>query len=295
MTKAGVGRNQPCPCGSGKRYKECHGAIAAADGSDVLMQSGSADLSWVPQVMQAALRAQQGGRGPDVAAGYRRVLAAEPSNFDAAHMLALVEYECGRYESAIALLRQAIQLRPEIAIARHNLRLLESMPRIEGAICREILPRLVPRVELVSDVARFASSATRIHLVLVDDADGEGLQALQRLRFAFGQLQPQVWRQPGTFSAEIDVRMIEIGASVQPEGGVIALLGASRSQATWLGTARPERVLLVLVRDEPCAIIDRIDEVSLLGDPRPGITCATLALAERLGFLRHAAMAEAQH
>ena len=23
-----VGRNQPCPCGSGKKYKHCHGAAA---------------------------------------------------------------------------------------------------------------------------------------------------------------------------------------------------------------------------------------------------------------------------
>jgi len=25
-----VGRNDPCPCGSGKKYKKCHGAVAAA-------------------------------------------------------------------------------------------------------------------------------------------------------------------------------------------------------------------------------------------------------------------------
>ena len=25
---AGVGRNQPCPCGSGKKYKKCHGSNA---------------------------------------------------------------------------------------------------------------------------------------------------------------------------------------------------------------------------------------------------------------------------
>jgi uncharacterized protein YecA (UPF0149 family) len=24
-----VGRNDPCPCGSGKKYKKCHGAAAA--------------------------------------------------------------------------------------------------------------------------------------------------------------------------------------------------------------------------------------------------------------------------
>jgi preprotein translocase subunit SecA len=23
-----VGRNEPCPCGSGKKYKFCHGALA---------------------------------------------------------------------------------------------------------------------------------------------------------------------------------------------------------------------------------------------------------------------------
>ena len=25
---ANVGRNDPCPCGSGKKYKKCHGAVA---------------------------------------------------------------------------------------------------------------------------------------------------------------------------------------------------------------------------------------------------------------------------
>jgi preprotein translocase subunit SecA len=26
-----VGRNEPCPCGSGRKYKHCHGALQAAD------------------------------------------------------------------------------------------------------------------------------------------------------------------------------------------------------------------------------------------------------------------------
>jgi uncharacterized protein YecA (UPF0149 family) len=28
--QAKVGRNDPCPCGSGKKYKKCHGAGATA-------------------------------------------------------------------------------------------------------------------------------------------------------------------------------------------------------------------------------------------------------------------------
>jgi preprotein translocase subunit SecA len=31
-TQPKVGRNDPCPCGSGKKYKKCHGAAAAAEG-----------------------------------------------------------------------------------------------------------------------------------------------------------------------------------------------------------------------------------------------------------------------
>ncbi|MBI3872805.1 MAG: SEC-C domain-containing protein [candidate division Zixibacteria bacterium] len=27
-TEEKVGRNDPCPCGSGKKYKKCHGAVA---------------------------------------------------------------------------------------------------------------------------------------------------------------------------------------------------------------------------------------------------------------------------
>ena len=27
-TSEKVGRNQPCPCGSGKKYKKCHGTAA---------------------------------------------------------------------------------------------------------------------------------------------------------------------------------------------------------------------------------------------------------------------------
>src|SRR5215472_8654373 len=33
MDEAAVGRNQPCPCGSGKRYKECHGLVRREDGA----------------------------------------------------------------------------------------------------------------------------------------------------------------------------------------------------------------------------------------------------------------------
>ena len=32
MNTAAIARNAPCPCGSGKRFKDCHGAFGAAAG-----------------------------------------------------------------------------------------------------------------------------------------------------------------------------------------------------------------------------------------------------------------------
>jgi hypothetical protein len=243
-----VGRNQPCPCGSGKRYKDCHGAIVA-------------------------------GR-------------ETTSSSDADPVRARAEYEAGRYEHAIALLRRAIELQPEREMPRQQLHVLESMLRFEEGICRELLPRLVTRVEPVADVARFASSASEVHLVLVDDPDTEEQQLLERLRHALGS-RHELWTQSGmVFSAE-RARLVAADRGAHPRGGLVALFGVSRSQAAWLDAARPERVLLTLARDEPCALIDRIDEVSLLCDLTPGVVCATPALAERLGLPVQAAMREA--
>src|SRR6185312_3918652 len=39
-----AGRNDPCPCGSGKRYKACHGALAAGATSDAITPSTGAAL-----------------------------------------------------------------------------------------------------------------------------------------------------------------------------------------------------------------------------------------------------------
>lgn len=284
-----VGRNQPCPCGSGRRYKECHGAIVAAPLAATAPAAGP-DLSWVPAVMRAALVAQKKGRSRDAAEGYRRVLAVDPSNFDATHMLALVEYEDGHPESALSLLRHAIELRPDIGAARHNLRTLESMPRVEQEICRDVLPRLLARIEPVEDLTRFASSATRVHLVIADDVDAPLEPAFEHLRRAFDRSLYRLWAQPGVSFDMPDVHTID--ANAHPEGGIVVLFGAARSAAAWLSEARPERVLLVVVRDEACTVIDRIDEISALGDPHPALLCATSALAERLHLPRGAVIPE---
>jgi tetratricopeptide (TPR) repeat protein len=229
--------------------------------------------------MGKALRDQKNGRLVQAAEGYRRVLAADPSNFDATHMLGLVEYERGRYEIALALVRRAIELQPNRGTPRHNLRVLESMPLVEAEVCLEVLPRLVYRVDLTVDVASLASAAS-VNVVIGETLGEQEHRSLSQIVAACGTAPITIWDEL-TGDARADGARA-LSAVEHPRGGALVLLGAARSPAAWLSQARAEHALLVATRAAPCEIIDRIDELSAAGYGRPGLLCATRALADRL-------------
>jgi len=147
-------RNEPCPCGSGKRYKHCHGADAAPSPDALTRDGGTAHQ-----------------RGDIVTAErlYRQALAAAPGHPLALHYLGVALYqqkrleealplldraallvpdepefhnnrglalaESDRYDEAIAAYRRALELRPAHAGAWSNLaRALQSAGDITGAI-----------------------------------------------------------------------------------------------------------------------------------------------------------------
>jgi tetratricopeptide (TPR) repeat protein len=271
-----VGRNAPCPCGSGKRYKECHGAILASGTAESPALAQPASVS---QIMREALLAQQDGNLVQAAERYRRVLAADPSNFDATHMLGLIEYESGRYEIALGLVRRAIELQPNLGTPRGNLRLLESMPRVEAEICREVLPRLARRVDLAVDATSLATAAG-VNVVIGETLEEGERRALAQIVAACGTAPVSLWDELAGGAHAEGARALS--AVEHPRGGALVLLGAARSLAGWLSQARAERVLVVATRAAPCEIIDRLDELSAAGYDRPGLLCATRALADRL-------------
>ena len=286
-----VGRNQPCPCGSGRRFKECHGAIGAVAVAAAAAPSTSAAPSWVPQAMRAALRAQRNGAGNEAARLYRQVLAADPSNFDATHMLGLVEYERGHHESALALIKHAIELRPDLGVPRHNLRLLESIPLVETEICREVLPRLAPRVDFGFDLAELAA-ATSVHIVIGETIGAEERAALGPIVAACGSAPVKIWGDEADEAVAGGASIATLAADDHSRAGLLVLLGTARSPAAWLSAMRAEHVLLIVTRDQPCTVIDRIDELAVAGHDQPGLLCATRALAERLRLPREASLPE---
>ena len=54
-----IGRNDPCPCGSGKKYKKCCGVtpqVKQRTYSQVKEMSSKATLTWVTKVLSKSLR-----------------------------------------------------------------------------------------------------------------------------------------------------------------------------------------------------------------------------------------------
>lgn len=104
-------RNAPCHCGSGRRYKECHGALAA----------GATRDGELGRTMQTALVCQQAGQHREALRLYTRALEIDPTNVDATHMMGVVHYQLGEYGQAIEWIERAIVLRPDLPALRGNL------------------------------------------------------------------------------------------------------------------------------------------------------------------------------
>lgn len=130
---APASRNAPCPCGSGRRYKDCHGALTAASSLDA--------------VLHGALVAQQAGRLAEAIAGYERALAVAPAHFDALHMQGVAYFQRGEFDQALTLIDRALALRPGDAGAQFNRRLVETA-----------LARRPAEAELAREAAAFASA-----------------------------------------------------------------------------------------------------------------------------------------
>ena len=131
----GVGRNDPCPCGSGKRYKQCHGAVGAA------APPSSSPEPW-PALAPNALvaRGMQAHQRGDIAAAerdYRAALAAAPDHPAALHYLGVIHYQGNQLAEALPLLERAVALVPEEPEFHNNLGLtLAAADRTDEAIAQ---------------------------------------------------------------------------------------------------------------------------------------------------------------
>jgi tetratricopeptide (TPR) repeat protein len=117
------GRNDPCPCGSGKRYKHCCGALAGASEAPT---PAAATRQPDPQPGQASLAALinsllDRGQLEEALVALRRLLDIEPGNVRALIACGNTLCALGRARDSLPLYTRALEIEPRGLEARNNL------------------------------------------------------------------------------------------------------------------------------------------------------------------------------
>lgn len=103
------GRNDPCPCGSGKKYKKCCGSL------DSSKQANQRNL------LNQASSLFESGRFPETIQVCGEILASSPGNSSAHNLIGLAQYRLGNLYDAKLHLEAALQSGPRNALLLNNL------------------------------------------------------------------------------------------------------------------------------------------------------------------------------
>lgn len=254
---APASRNAPCPCGSGRRYKECHGAVGAG-------ARACADVPPPPvaQRMQVALDAQRAGRIAEAIAIYDEVLVAAPATTDAWHMRGVARFQQSDYDAAEADILRALELLPGLEAAKTNLALVRQGRRItreEAALCLAILPRFRP-MAVDPPVAPLDGVAAGAPVWILDAApEGSALPAaIEREARARGANVRRVVVASGRVVEEAAAQALARAAPAETIVGI----GCTRPFGDWTLETRAGTVGLVASGDPIAAFEDRLGELS---------------------------------
>lgn len=164
-------RNDPCPCGSGARYKDCHGKLGA--GAAPLRPEGA-----FQRAMDAYRRKQPQGAIP----WFDVVLAADPGHAFATHFKGYALCQLGRFDEGMPLLERALALQPRNPDFHGNIGIIHY---VLGDLAKAI-PALERAIELAPDMAEPYSN---LAMALRDAGDPE--RALAAVRRAI-ELRPDL-------------------------------------------------------------------------------------------------------
>jgi Tfp pilus assembly protein PilF len=265
-----VGRNDRCPCGSGKRYKDCHGALHAGtlptNGPAVEPAFEPAQRNRVA-LMHKALMLQQEGRLADAIANYETVLSEEPANFDALHMLGVTWFLSNQLDRAEHYVRRALAIRPDIVTAQTNMVLINDARQLEAMeteLCRQVLPRVSA---LCQASARDWPLGERVALDLVVAARGvdvDDVAVIQRI-VRDSRYRVVAWKTGLTrVDTELDaaIKIHDAESEPGPVSDFMLVYGCDVPAAAWMRARRPAHIALIVNADVPCRVHDRIRELS---------------------------------
>ena len=172
-----IGRNDPCPCGSGKKFKQCHGNKASS------MAANTAQA--IPLLIQAQQLLMQGEH--QRAAGiFRRVLEIDPHNVDAQHFLGMTIAFGGNTGEGIERIRASVAKQPDNPLFRNNLAFwLAKAGNVSAAIAQllhavaikpDYLEARYQLVKLAMERRMYALARLHIELLLSIEPDNPELR-----------------------------------------------------------------------------------------------------------------------
>ena len=247
-------RNAPCPCGSGQRYKDCHGKVVANEVPGAL--SGG-----LVARMYEALAAQREGRFGDAVRVYDAVIASAPSTFDAWHMRGVAKMQMHRFDEAEADIARAIALKPDFGLARSNLALVASGRRsalAEEQVSRAALPRYRP---LVDDAAGspLGEAIAGTHCFVL--AMGGSAALVERVVAEASAAAATVERVTPRVDAGLDAAD-EARLAAADNGDTIVAVGCDIGLGDWTIACAPRAVALIVEGSRLAPVIDRLRELS---------------------------------
>jgi predicted O-linked N-acetylglucosamine transferase (SPINDLY family) len=178
---APVSRNALCPCGSGKRYKDCHGAISLP------AANASAPHDAAEELLRQAERTLAAGDHAAAERVWRKVLALDPGHPEALFHLANRERERGEHAAAIARYELALARAPRHAALLNNLGL--TLEAIGEAARAETCYRTV----LATDPGHADALANLANVLSARESPAETVAVYDRLFAIRRDLPPAVW------------------------------------------------------------------------------------------------------
>ena len=119
-----LGRNDPCACGSGKKYKQCCLPPAPDKSPETASISGS---------FHAVLEHHRAGRLSQAKTLCQQILRAAPNHADALHFLGVIAHQEENNELAVELIGKAIRINPS-SLMHYNLGLaLKAQGNLDAA------------------------------------------------------------------------------------------------------------------------------------------------------------------
>jgi glycosyltransferase involved in cell wall biosynthesis len=270
-----VGRNDPCPCGSTRRYKECCGALATID--------AAAPSSSVQEQLAAALRHQIDGEFAVARSLCRQVLEASKGNVDALNMLAMVEFNLGNLDASLVLVDEALRRAPISPTVRRNHAFAHAAAEIRG-----FRPAIFDPDVDAQPAGDVQPPLIHIYQIAGNPAGGTEWRCVELARRLRHYARVIVWTNVRELSqhlrGECEARLVDPERGQFPQEGTLLVAGSYHQIGEWYHSARFRRVVLLCNVAAPNGALRSLRQLCLPGKPKVELLYASNWLKTTIGL-----------